>query len=136
MKKTTNPEINKIKVLIAEDDQSSEMLLTIFMEKFSNEIIKAKNGIDAIELCRENPDLDLILMDIQMPGINGFEATQNIRKFNKDVIIIAQTAYGLEGDRQKSIDSGCNDYISKPIDQEKLHALIYKHFGDNTQRAH
>ena len=136
IEKTTNPEINKIKALIAEDDQSSEMLLTIFMEKFSKKIIKAKNGIDAIELCRENPDLDLILMDIQMPGINGFEATQNIRKFNKDVIIIAQTAYGLEGDRQKSIDSGCNDYISKPIDQEKLHALIYKHFGDNTQRAH
>jgi len=67
------------------------------------------------------------LMDIAMPGMNGYEATREIREFNKDVIIIAQTAYALQGDKEKALKAGCNDYISKPIDKLKLHALIRKH---------
>jgi CheY-like chemotaxis protein len=68
-------------------------------------------------------------MDIQMPGLNGYEATQQIRKFNKDVIIIAQTAYGLQGDREKAIEAGCNDYITKPMNVTELLVLIQKHFN-------
>jgi CheY-like chemotaxis protein len=68
-------------------------------------------------------------MDIQMPDLNGYEATQQIRQFNKTVVIIAQTAFGLSGDREKSIDSGCNDYIAKPINKNELLALIQKYFG-------
>ncbi len=64
-----------------------------------------------------------------MPGMNGYEATKKIREFNKEVIIIAQTAYGLSEDREKSINAGCNDYIAKPIDKDKLLTLIQKHFG-------
>jgi CheY-like chemotaxis protein len=62
-----------------------------------------------------------------MPEMDGYEATRQIRQFNKDVVIIAQTAYGLKGDKEKAIDSGCNDYISKPIEREKLRALIQKY---------
>jgi hypothetical protein len=67
-------------------------------------------------------------MDILMPEMGGFEATRQIRKFNKDLIIIAQTAYGLQGDREKAIEAGCNDYISKPTKQAELASSIQKHF--------
>ena len=104
------------------------MLLSINVSEFSNEIIKASTGTEAVEICRNNPDTDLILMDIQMPEMNGYEATRQIRKFNKDVVIIAQTAYGLSGDVEKSLDTGCNDYIKKPINKLELDSLIQKYF--------
>jgi hypothetical protein len=69
-------------------------------------------------------------MDIQMPDMGGYEATRQIRQFNKNVVIIAQTAYGLSGDREKAIEAGCNDYISKPIKRAELLALIQKYFKE------
>jgi CheY-like chemotaxis protein len=92
--------------------------------------LHAENGIETISECRKNPDIDLILMDIKMPKLNGYEATRRIREFNKDVIIIAQTAYGLLGDREKAIEAGCNDYIKKPILIDDLLSLIQKHFNN------
>ncbi|WP_299526574.1 transporter substrate-binding domain-containing protein [uncultured Lutibacter sp.] len=120
--------IKNLKILIAEDDDISEMLISINVCEFSNEILRATTGREAIETCRNNPDIDLILMDIRMPEMDGYEATCQIRKFNKDVIIIAQTAYGLTGDKEKSLDAGCNDYITKPIKKEELESLIQKYF--------
>ncbi len=117
----------KLKILIAEDDETSEMLISIIIEDISKEIITAKTGNEALEICKKNPDIDLILMDIQMPEMNGYETTKLIRTFNKDVVIIAQTAYGLAGDREKALEIGCNDYISKPIKQPELLSIIYKH---------
>jgi CheY-like chemotaxis protein len=67
-------------------------------------------------------------MDIQMPEMNGYEATRQIRTFNKEVIIIAQTAFGMEGDREKAINAGCNDYISKPLNILRLKGVIQNHF--------
>lgn len=121
--------IKKLKTLIAEDDETSEMLITLGVEKFSKEILKVRNGLEAVEVCRNNPDIDLIFMDIQMPVMNGYEATRQIRQFNKDSVIIAQTAFGLSGDREKVIKAGCNDYISKPIKKAELQKLIVKFFG-------
>lgn len=83
-------------------------------------MIHTKSGLKAVELCRKNPDIDVIMMDINMPEMNGYEATRHIREFNKDVVIIAQTAYALAGDREKSIEVGCNDYISKPFNKKEL----------------
>ena len=123
-----NREVSGLKILIAEDDEPSEMLLSTFVKTLGKEIIKVQNGIDAVEACRNNPDLDLVLMDIQMPKMNGYDATRNIRQFNKDVVIIAETAYGLSGDREKAIEAGCNDYISKPINDNEFRRLIQKHF--------
>jgi CheY-like chemotaxis protein len=85
----------------------------------------ARTGIEAVDICRNNPDIDLILMDMQMPGLNGYEATQQIREFNKTVIIIAQSAFGLSDDRESA--AGCSDYISKPINKSEL--LVYKYFN-------
>ena len=117
-----------LKILIAEDDEVSEMLISIKVQPFARQILKARTGIEAVEICRNNPDINLVLMDIRMPGINEYEATRQIRKFNRDVIIIAQTAYGLSCDSEQSIDAGCNDHIAKPINKDELQKLIYKYF--------
>ncbi|WP_051539200.1 response regulator [Prolixibacter bellariivorans] len=85
-------------------------------------------GIQVVETIQSNPDIDLILMDIKMPGIDGYEATRQIRAFNKEVVIIAQTAYGFAGDREEAIQAGCNDYISKPIDNDALSKMIKSYF--------
>ena len=122
----TKDTIGKLKVLIAEDDETSEMLMSIAMKPYSKEIIEAKTGVAAVEIFRKNPDIDLILMDIQMPDLNGYDATRQIRQFNKNVIIIAQTAFGLLGDRERAIEAGCNDYIAKPIKKDELIAMIEK----------
>ncbi len=114
----------KIKVLIVEDDEYTDVFLTEVLKNVSSKIFNARTGIEAVKLCRENPDLDLILMDIKMPEMDGYEACMEIRKFNKDVIIIAQTAYALYGDREKALEAGCNDYISKPIDRQLLLEMI------------
>jgi PAS domain S-box-containing protein len=120
-------QVKKLKILIVEDDGISYSLLTRMLQKISKEVLHAKTGVEAIEFCHNNPDLDLVLMDIKMPVMDGHEATRQIRQFNTDVIIIAQTAYGFSGDREKAIEAGCNDYISKPINYTLLHELIKKH---------
>jgi hypothetical protein len=118
-----------LKILIAEDDETSGQLISITVNKICKELLRARTGSEAVEICNMNSDIDLILMDIQMPDMNGYEATRQIRQFNKDVIIIAQTAFGLFGDREKTIAAGCNDYIAKPINKAVLLALIHKYFS-------
>lgn len=114
----------KLKVLIAEDEEFADTYLTIILKQFCHKLLHAQTGLEAIKQCRNNPDIDLILMDIKMPIVDGYKATNEIRKFNKDVIIIAQTAYALPGDKENAIEAGCNDYISKPIDKVELIKMI------------
>jgi PAS domain S-box-containing protein len=118
-----------LKILIVEDDIASEMLISLSVKDFSREIIKASTGREAIEICRQNQDIDLILMDIKMPGMDGYEVTRIIRTFNKNVIIIAQTAFALVGDREKALESGCDDYLSKPTSKSILKGTILKQFN-------
>ena len=120
-------QIKNLKILIAEDDETSDFLITSMLSKNSHELIHATTGLETIEECRNNPNLDLVLMDIRFPDISGIEATQQIRQFNKSVIIIAQTAYALAGDRKRAIEAGCNDYMAKPINKDELETLIQKH---------
>ncbi len=98
------------------------------MQKFSKHFIKTKTGTDAIEICINNPDINLIFMDIRLPEMDGFEATRMIRQFNKEVIIVAQTAFAQTGDKEKALLAGCNDYISKPIRKQNLMDLLKKYF--------
>ena len=121
-------QIKKLKILVAEDDEISEMLISIALKTISHKVFKVATGVKAVEACRNNPDIDLVLMDIQMPLLNGYDATRQIRQFNKEVIIIAQTAYGLTGDQEKAIESGCNDYITKPLSLTVLKRLLHKYF--------
>ena len=120
-----------LKILIVEDDKLSELLISIIARDISDNILRVGTGRAAVDACHGHPEIDLILMDIKMPEMDGYEATRQIREFNKNVIIIAQTAYALEGDRQKSIAAGCNDYISKPFTQVKLREMIGKHLKNH-----
>jgi len=120
--------LKKLKILIAEDDEISMELIHYVVRSIGKEILFARNGVDAIEACRNNPDIDLVLMDIKMPGMDGHEATRQIRQFNPGVIIIAQTAFAFTGDQEEAIEAGCNDYISKPLNKHSLLELIKKHF--------
>jgi len=115
-----------LKILIAEDDEISGMLLSMAVKVFTQKVLKASSGTETVEICRNSPDIDFVLMDIKMPEMDGYEATRQIRQFNKDVIIIAQTAYALAGDREKALAAGCNEYIAKPIGQASLTALMQK----------
>ena len=107
--------IEMLKVLIVEDDENSEIYISLIVDAFSNEVLIARNGEEAIELCRNNPTIDLILMDVKMPLMDGYAATRSIRQFNKEVIIIAQTAFALIGDKQKALEAGCNDYATEIV---------------------
>ena len=108
------------KILIVEDDISSRLYLNKILEKTGAVLISACDGKEAIEAATENPDIEIILMDIQLPVIDGYGAAKKIREFGNDVIIIAQTAYSLLGDREKIIASGFDDYIVKPIFPQQL----------------
>ena len=120
-------EIKNLNILIAEDDEISKNLFSIYVRDFSKQIYKVKNGVEAVKACRENPDIDLVLMDIEMPLLDGFEASRQIREFNKTVIIIAQTAYSFIGNKEKALAAGFNDFISKPISKPALIEIIKKH---------
>ncbi|MCG8702187.1 MAG: response regulator, partial [Bacteroidales bacterium] len=117
----------RLKLLIAEDDEASELLIKHIVRRYAKEIICVNNGLDAVETCRKNPDIDMVLMDIKMPIMDGNEAVKQIRKFNnQDLIIIAQTAFTNKSDIEEAMNAGCNDYISKPIKVSELKQMIFK----------
>jgi len=111
-------------ILIAEDDKISNILLEEIFAKGDFTLLHTDKGEDAVKACKEHSDIDLIIMDLRMPGMNGIEATRQIRKFNKKIPILAQTAYAMPGDKESALKAGCNDYISKPIDKQSLLAKI------------
>ena len=121
-------QIKPLKVLIAEDDEASGMLISMTIQQLSKDVIMVNNGKSAIETIKSRPDIDLILMDSKMPQIDGYEATRRIRTFNQKVVIFAQTAFAFTGEREKAIEAGCNDFITKPFSQKALIALIKKYF--------
>ncbi|NVN93929.1 MAG: PAS domain S-box protein [Bacteroidetes bacterium] len=118
--------LKKINILIADDDQVSVMLLSMALKGFSNEVWVARNGLEAVEMCRNNLDINVVLMDIQMPEMDGYQATKEIRLFNSDIIIIAQTAYAFSEENENAISLGCNDYIAKPFKDDELKQKINK----------
>jgi len=115
------------KLLLAEDDDPSFLLLKAMLRKTGIEILRAKNGIEAVSLSRSENDISLILMDINMPEMNGYEATKIIKAEKPSIPVIAQTAYSISGDKERTIESGCDDYISKPIKKQELFRLIQKY---------
>ncbi len=101
-------------ILIVEDEHINYRYLQEILKKTNASILRAENGFEAIQTARDN-DIDLILMDIKLPVMDGYEATRQIREFNKDVPIIAQTAYVMSGEEEKTKEAGCNDYLTKPL---------------------
>ena len=107
-------------ILIVEDDLSSRLYLNKILEKVGVVILNAGDGQEAVTIALNNPDIEIILMDIQLPVMDGYTALIKIREVRKDIIIIAQTAYGLLGDKEKILNSGFNDCIIKPILSKNL----------------
>ncbi len=104
-------------VLVIEDVEDNYFLISKILNKFNTEVLWAQSGKEALKLFDENKDkLSLILLDLRLPDISGLEIIKTIRATGSEVPVIAQTAFAMSGDRQKAIDSGCNDYISKPLD--------------------
>jgi len=110
-------------IVIVEDDYPSYVYLNTLIGYARGSSIHIQNGLEAVEFCKNN-DIDLVLMDIQLPGISGFEATSEIKKIKPDLPIIAQTAFALKGEKEKSLEAGCDAYITKPIDKNHLIELI------------
>jgi CheY-like chemotaxis protein len=115
------------KILIVEDDFSSRLYLNKILERAGLILLNAGDGQEAVNVARDNPDIDLILMDIQLPLMNGYAATAKIREFRKDVVIIAQTAYEFIGENEKITNMGFTDYIIKPILSENLIKKLVSH---------
>jgi CheY-like chemotaxis protein len=114
-------------ILIAEDEETNYLFLAELLSDKKYKILHARNGEEAIKLCNDNKDIVLILMDLKMPILDGFEATKEIKKIMPDVKIIAQTAYAMKNDKEKAIQSGCDDYISKPIDIRIFKEMLSKY---------
>jgi signal transduction histidine kinase/CheY-like chemotaxis protein len=123
-----NQEIeNPATILIAEDEDSNYLLMEELLSDLKCINIRAVDGLEAVKICKSNPNIDLVLMDIKMPEMDGYEATRQIRKFNPTVPIIAQTAHALADDRDIAFEAGCTDYISKPINGQLLIEMVRKY---------
>lgn len=112
-------------ILVVEDDEINYLYIEETIIVMNVKILHARNGVEAIELFKQN-HIDLVLMDIKLPDMDGYEVTKNIKKIKPETPVIAQTAYAMIGDKEKAINSGCDDYISKPIDEKKLMDKISK----------
>ncbi len=119
-------DFDSLTILVAEDEEINYLFIEEVLKELKIKLIHARNGKEAVELVKSRPDIDLVLMDIKMPVMNGYEATGQIKKFNPDLPVIAQTAYALAGDRIKALNAGCDDYLSKPIKSEDLSVIIHK----------
>jgi len=114
-------------ILIAEDEIVNYMFLEILFEETGAILIHAVDGQLAIDAVKSNPAIELVLMDIKMPNVNGLDATRQIKAIRPQLPVIAQTAYAMQDDEYKALQAGCNDYVSKPIDANKLIALMKKY---------
>ena len=116
--------VDALKILIAEDVESNFLYLNAVLSKIKANIIWAKNGREAIELFKQHNDIDLILMDLQMPEMNGYEATKVIKSINPSIPVIAQTAFAMAEDRTKALNAGCDEYLAKPIRSKDLLNIV------------
>ncbi len=121
---------NNKTILVAEDEESNFKFLDMIIKRTGSELLWAKTGKQAIEMCQKNSSVDLILMDIKMPEMDGLAAIKEIRKTNSQLPIIVQSAYSMPEDRNLSFEAGANDFISKPIGTEKLLRIIDKHLSE------
>lgn len=131
---TTLPEISDFDwkdkiILVVEDNELNSKLLQKMMEPTGAQIIFARDGKPAIEICRTNPNVNVVLMDIQMPEMDGYEATRTIKSIRPDMPVIAQTAYAMAEEKDRIIEAGCDDYLAKPIRQKDLFRVLGKYLN-------
>ena len=116
-----------IKILIVDDDEISRLYITEVLKNDSITFLHASDGQECINIVKNSTEIDIVLMDIKMPKMDGYQATKIIKDIHPNLIVIAQTANALDHDRQKSLDAGCDNYISKPIKRNELKDIISKY---------
>mgnify|MGYP002527195014 CR=1 FL=1 len=116
------------KILVAEDNDSNFILMTYILKR-SYEYVRAKNGQEAVDMAKQG-GIDLILMDIKMPVMDGMEATKAIKEFNPELPIIALTANAFDSDRELALEAGCDDFLSKPVSSENCLKTIASFIGE------
>lgn len=117
------------KILVAEDEESNFRYIEKLLKKAGFELLRANNGLEAVEYVEFDNNINLILMDIKMPVMNGVEATREIKKMKPDIPIIATTAFAIPGDREVFLNAGCDNYIPKPIRAGELIDMILSHIA-------
>ncbi|HDR50711.1 MAG TPA: hybrid sensor histidine kinase/response regulator [Mariniphaga anaerophila] len=120
--------LKNLKVMVVEDDQVGQMYLSAILEGACKKVLYASCGEEAIDLYSQHSDTDLVLMDLKMPGLDGYATTRKLKEINPGLIIIAQTAHALTGDREKALSAGCDDYITKPFRKHELLEVVRKYF--------
>ncbi len=119
----------KKNILIVEDDETNFIFLEECLSSTNAKLTRAQSGEEAMNYHESGKPVNLILMDIKLPGINGLEVTRRIHAVNPELPIIAQTAYAMEEEREKALQSGCNEVITKPIDIDRLFELLGKYLN-------
>lgn len=122
-------ELNGVSILVAEDEDASYRATERILQKAGAVCARAVNGLEAVEIASERDDLGLVLMDIKMPVMNGIEATRRIKAKKPHLKVIATSAFAMPGARQIYLDSGCDDFIQKPLFTETLIEIIVKHLN-------
>jgi CheY-like chemotaxis protein len=124
-----NPEgKGKLKtILLVEDQKYNLLILKKMLEKLGINVIPAINGQEAVKICSENNNIDLVFMDLKMPVMDGYYAMTEIKKMKPDLKVIAETAYALAGDKKRILDAGFDGYLPKPITKESLEEIISTH---------
>jgi CheY-like chemotaxis protein len=125
--------LNDYTILVAEDDEINYLYIKEIFRGTGAEILHAVNGKEAVEICQANNSIDILLIDIKMPVMNGYEAIKQIREIRPRLPIIAQTAFALSNEMLKAFNAGSNDYISKPFKKDQLLALVIKHLPAEAQ---
>lgn len=120
--------LRNLTILIAEDDNVGKLFLSAILEKKCKKILYAENGAEAVEMVQKYNNVDLVLMDMKMPVMNGFIATQKVKSIRPEIYIIAQTAFAMTNEREMAFKAGCDAYITKPLNKDQLIKLIKDHF--------
>jgi len=124
------PETSKsppINILVAEDEHINFILVELLLEPYNCKIIPASNGREAVDFCSSNNGIDLVIMDMKMPVLDGFDATRMIKKIRPELTVIAVSAYAYYDDEEKALAAGCDDFLSKPFEKSELIRTLSRH---------
>lgn len=127
--RSTSPNMRGKNILIVEDVSSNFQLLAAYLTPLGVNITHEECGIPAFETFKSKRNFSLVLMDLRLPDINGLEITRRIREIDKEVTIIAQTAFAMYADKRICLEAGCSDYIAKPIRRGEFFEILSKFFG-------
>ncbi len=121
-----DPDLSGKTILVVEDNYSNYYLLKVHLNHLNAEVIPSRNGREAVDIFHNNI-IDLVLMDLKMPKMDGFDAMKAIKAINPDIIIVAQTAYAMSGDQERALSMGFDDYLIKPIRRSELVRCMQKY---------